>query len=85
MVSFPIRLQNAKSFWKPGGWKFDLLQFGWFSLFQDPFFEGIMNLQRKMPDLACMTIYGNTIKPTSVIYGLEQFFNVNSMVMSILQ
>ena len=38
-------------------------------------------------DVCCMigvTIYGNTSKYASVIYHLEPFFNVNSMVMSIV-
>ena len=38
-------------------------------------------------DVCCVikvTIYGNTNKYTSVVYHLELFFNVNSMVMSIV-
>ena len=38
LVSFLIRPQNAKYSWKPGGLKIDLLWFGWFNLFLDPFF-----------------------------------------------
>jgi len=31
-----------------------------------------------------VTIYGNSSQPISVIYVLDWFFNVNSMVMSVL-
>jgi hypothetical protein len=47
---------------KPSSLKIDLLQFGWFNLFLDPFFEGIMNLWTRMADLdhvIRLTIYGN--------------------------
>jgi hypothetical protein len=59
-ASVLIRPQNAKYFRNTGGlkiWKCDLLRFGWFNLLLDPFFKEIMNLQTKMPDLACRTRY----------------------------
>jgi hypothetical protein len=37
--------------------KFDLLQFGWFNLFLGPVFKGTLNLQTKIPELACVTCY----------------------------
>jgi hypothetical protein len=81
LVSFLIRRFTAKYSRKPGGLKFDRPQFGWFNLFLDPFFEGIVNLQTKMLDLACVTCYtpnsdGNT---RSRWGGLLQFgwFNLH--------
>ena len=42
---------------KPDGLKFDLLQFGWFNPFLDPFFEEIVNLWMRMADSTCVTCY----------------------------
>ena len=43
-MSFLIRQENIKYLQKASGVKFDLLQLKWFNLYQDLFFEGIMNL-----------------------------------------
>ena len=42
---------------KAGGLKLDFLQFKQYDLFLDPFFKGIVNLQTKMADLACVACY----------------------------
>ena len=52
MIPFLIRQENLKYSRKAGGLKFDLLHFGWFNLYQDPFFEEIMNLATELLHLA---------------------------------
>ena len=39
------------------GFKFDWLCFGWFNLYLNPFFKGIMNLAMKILGCACGTCY----------------------------
>ena len=48
LVPFLIRQENTKYSWKAGVLKFDPLHFGRFNLYQDPFFEEIMNLATEL-------------------------------------
>ncbi len=52
-VPFLIRWENTKYPRKANGGKFDLLRFGWFNLYLDPFFKEILNLKMEISDLAC--------------------------------
>ena len=52
-VPFLIRWENTKYPWKADGGQFDLLRFGWFNLYLDPFFKEILNLKTEISDLAC--------------------------------
>ena len=52
MIPFLIRQENTKYLRKAGSVKFDLLCFGQFNLYQDPFFEGIMKLSTELLYLA---------------------------------
>ena len=52
MIPFLIRQENTKYSRKAGDVKFDLLRFGWFNLYQDPFFEEIVNLATELLYLA---------------------------------
>ena len=52
-VPFLIRWENTNYPWKANSRKFDLLQFGWFNLYLDPFFKEILNLKMEISDPAC--------------------------------
>ena len=52
LIPFLIRQENTKYSRKAGDMKFDLLRFGWFNLYQDPFFERIVNLAMELLYLA---------------------------------
>ena len=52
MIPFLIRQENTKYSRKAGDVKFDLSCFGWFNLYQDLFFEEIMNLVTELLYLA---------------------------------
>jgi hypothetical protein len=52
LVTFLIRQKNTKYSRKAGSLKFDLSRFGQFNLYQDPFFEEIMNLVTELLNLA---------------------------------
>ena len=56
LIPFLIRQENTKYLWKAGV-KFDLLCFGQFNLYQDPFFEGIVNLATELLYLAWNMCY----------------------------
>ena len=57
LIPFLIRQENTKYLWKAGSLKFDLLWFRWFNLYQDPFFEEIMNLATELLYLAWAMCY----------------------------
>jgi len=57
LVPFLIRQENTKYSRKAGGLKFDPLRFGRFNLYQDPFFEEIMNLATELLYLAWAMCY----------------------------
>ena len=48
LIPFLIRQEKTKYSWKACDVKLDLLRFGWFNLYQDPFFEGIVNLATEL-------------------------------------
>ena len=52
MIPFLIRQENTKYSRKTNNVKFDLLRFRCFNLYQDLFFEGIMNLATELLYLA---------------------------------
>ena len=74
LVPFLIRQENTKYSRKAGGLKFDPLHFGWFDLYQDPFFEEIMNLATELLYLAWAMCYAQNGNwgPEG---GLEMFSN----------
>ena len=57
LIPFLIRQENTKYSQKAGGLKFDLLRFRRFNLYQDPFFEEIMNLAIELLYLAWAMCY----------------------------